>query len=175
MRRDQLEHIIRAASAITNQADIVVVGNQSILGQFPHASAELLTSMEADIYPRYRPDMSIIIDGAIGEKSPFHETFGYYAHGVFESVATLPHGWEQRLVCIRNENTGGGTGWCLEVHDLAVSKLAAGREKDFDFVTILLHEKMILPSRTVQRIEELNVSSDLRSVIMARMVRMSGR
>jgi hypothetical protein len=28
-------------------------------------------------------------------------------------------------------------GWCLEPHDLAVSKLAAGREEDFDFVGAL--------------------------------------
>ena len=42
MRREQLEHIIRAASAITNQRDIVVIGSQAVLGQFPDAPEELL-------------------------------------------------------------------------------------------------------------------------------------
>jgi hypothetical protein len=31
-------------------------------------------------------------------------------------------------------NTGGAVGWCLEAHDLAVSKLIAGRAKDLEFV-----------------------------------------
>ena len=43
---------------------------------------------------------------------------------------------------IRNENTGGATGWCLDVHDLAVSKLAAGRDKDLAFVRVLVQHGM---------------------------------
>jgi hypothetical protein len=45
-------------------------------------------------------------------------------------TALLPRGWEDRLVPIANENTGGITGWCLEIHDLVLSKYAAGRERD---------------------------------------------
>jgi hypothetical protein len=99
--------------------------------------------MEADVFPLHRPDLSIQVDGAIGERSIFHETFGYYAHGVDETTATLPSRWNQRLVPIRNPNTGGATGWCLDIHDLAASKLVAGREKDLDFVRILLSKDMI--------------------------------
>jgi hypothetical protein len=155
MNRAELEHIIRAASAITNQADIVVIGSQSILGQFPNADPGLLVSMEADVFPLHRPDLSIQVDGAIGERSIFHETFGYYAHGVDETTATLPAGWNQRLVPIRNPNTSGATGWCLEVHDLAASKLVAGREKDFDFVGILLNKDMIRLETMRERIAAL--------------------
>ncbi len=75
--------------------------------------------MEADVFPQGRPDLSIQIDGAIGERSLFHQTFGYYAHGMDETTATLPAGWQQRLAPICNENTGGATGWCLEVHRLS--------------------------------------------------------
>ena len=46
------------------------------------------------------------------------------------TTATLPSGWEGRLVAVRNENTLGATGWCLEPHDLWVSKAIAGRPKD---------------------------------------------
>src|SRR3954462_14223009 len=73
-----------------------------------------------------------------GERSIFHETFGYYAHGVGEDTAVLPAGWKDRLVPIHNENTRGATGWCLEPHDLAVSKLIAGREKGVQFVSAML-------------------------------------
>lgn len=43
----------------------------------------------------------------------------------------------------------GAVGWCLEVHDLAVSKLAAGREKDLAFVETMLKAGLI-SSETVQ-------------------------
>lgn len=55
-----------------------------------------------------------------------------------ETTATLPPGWRDRLVPIENENTGGAIGWCIDPDDLAVSKLAAGREKDLEFVRALL-------------------------------------
>jgi hypothetical protein len=124
MRRSQLEHIIRAASSITGERDIVILGSQAILGQLPNAPDELLRSMEADVVPRNRPELSDLIDGSIGELSPFHHTFGYYAHGVGGETAVLSAGWKERLVPIANENTGGATGWCLEIHDLLLSKYA---------------------------------------------------
>lgn len=143
MMRHQLEHIIRAAAGNADTRDIVIIGSQSILGSYPDAPEELLVSMEADVYPKDAPDRSILIDGAIGELSIFHETFGYYAHGVDESTAVLPDGWKVRLVKVENENTRGAVGWCLEVNDLAVSKLAAGREKDLAFVECMLRHKLI--------------------------------
>jgi hypothetical protein len=90
MNRAALEHILRAAAAIADERDFVVIGSQAVLGQFPHAPDALLVSIEADIYPRQAPVKSDLIDGAIGELSMFHQTFGYYAHGVDETIATLP-------------------------------------------------------------------------------------
>ena len=37
MKRSELEHLIRAAGSIANDAEIVIIGSQSILGQFPDA------------------------------------------------------------------------------------------------------------------------------------------
>jgi hypothetical protein len=136
--RSQLEHLIRAAAGNADTTDIVIVGSQAILGTIPDAPTALKQSMEADVFPLDRPEDSILIDGAIGERSLFHETFGYYAHGVDETTVVLPPGWKERLVPIRNENTRGATGWCLDIHDLAISKLAAGREKDLDYLKVLL-------------------------------------
>lgn len=82
MRRDQLEHIIRAACAITGATEIVVIGSQAVLGQHPDAPEELRVSIEADVFTFRDPADADLIDGSIGERSPFHETFGYYAHGV---------------------------------------------------------------------------------------------
>lgn len=156
MNRAALEHILRAAAAIADERDFVVIGSQSVLGQFPQAPDALLVSIEVDIYARAAPAKSDLIDGAIGELSLFHQTFGYYAHGVDETTATLPAGWSDRLVPLANANTGGATGWCLEVHDLAVSKLVAGRERDLDFVRVLVRERMVDPALLEQRVTMLS-------------------
>ncbi|MBC7460352.1 MAG: hypothetical protein H7287_03220, partial [Thermoleophilia bacterium] len=69
MRRDQLEHVLRAAMALSDQQDFVVIGSQAILGSVAAPPAEIMTSIEADLYPRDRPDLADNIGGAIGDGS----------------------------------------------------------------------------------------------------------
>lgn len=172
MNRAALEHILRAAAAVANEHEIVVIGSQAVLGQFPNAPEALLVSIEADVFPRHAPDKSALIDGAIGELSMFHQTFGYYAHGVDDTTATLPAGWAQRLVPIHNENTAGATGWCLEVHDLAISKLVAGREKDIGFLRVLLRENMAQAALMRDRLRTLSMSSEHMELLQQRLLRL---
>ncbi|TAM87615.1 hypothetical protein EPN42_10900 [bacterium] len=133
MRRVHLEHIIRAAAGVTGDNEIVVIGSQAILAQVPDPPEELTVSMEADVFPKNLLEMADAIDGALGEFSPFHDEFGYYASTVGPETAVAPEGWMQRLVPLRNENTGDAIGWCLELHDLILAKLAAGRDKDLRY------------------------------------------
>ncbi|MDW8310235.1 MAG: DUF6036 family nucleotidyltransferase [Verrucomicrobiales bacterium] len=172
MTRQQLEHIIRAAAAIADTRDVVVIGSQAILGSFPDAPDELLVSMEADVFPKDRPADCLLIDGAMGERSIFHETFGYYAHGVDETTAVLPTGWRERLVRVENENTCGATGWCLEPHDLAVSKLVAGREKDLSFLAGLLRHRLVRPDTIRERLAHTPLDEARRKVCEARLERL---
>lgn len=171
MRRSELEHLIRAAAAITDQYEIMVVGSQSILGAAPEPPASLIESMEADVYPLQRPDLADLIDGAIGEGSPFHERFGYYAQGVGPETAVLPMGWAERLVKIQNAQTDLKVGWCLELHDLAASKLAAGREKDGPFVQEMLRAGLIQEQALRLRIDDLPLDATQRARIAARLQR----
>lgn len=138
MNRIQLEHIIRAASEISDDTEIVVVGSQAIHAQNVKLPPIAFLSAEADVYPRNKPERADEIDAAIGELSRFHETHGYYAHGVSPKTAILPAGWEQRVIRISNPNTGGATGPCIDVHDLALSKYAAAREQDREFNQALI-------------------------------------
>ena len=55
MTRAQLEHIIRASGTIANAEDLIVIGSQAVLGEFPDAPVEFLVSNEADIFPRDHP------------------------------------------------------------------------------------------------------------------------
>jgi hypothetical protein len=160
MKRVELEHLIRAAAAITNEYEIMVIGSQSILRSAPHAPDFLLQSMEADIYPLHRPELADLIDGAIGELSPFEECFGYYAQGVGPKTAVLPEGWESRLVKIQNANTDLKIGYCLDPHDLAASKLAAGRDKDWPFVATMLEHHLVDHQNLQLRIDKLPISPE---------------
>jgi len=143
MRRSDLEHLIRAAGRIAGERELVIIGSQSVLGQFPDAPVALLMSMEADLYPRAHPELADKVDGAIGEGSAFHQAHGYYAQGVGPDTATLPRAWQRRLVRVDNANTNGYAGLCLEVHDLAISKYVAGRERDREFTRELARHGLI--------------------------------
>ncbi len=54
---------------------------------------------------------------------------------------------------VENENTFGAIGWCLEPHDRAVSKLIAGRDKDFDFVGVMVAAKIVNAGVIQERIK----------------------
>ncbi|HEY6893710.1 MAG TPA: DUF6036 family nucleotidyltransferase [Rhodanobacteraceae bacterium] len=134
VQRAQLEHLIRAAGAVTGSRRLIVIGSQAILGEHPNdAPPEAMRSREADLIPIDAPETADLLTGALGELSAFDEAFGYHADGVDLTTATLPDGWRERLIPIDNPNTHGYVGLCLEVHDLLVSKYVAGREKDREF------------------------------------------
>lgn len=165
MRRVDLEHIIRAAAQIADDDEIVVIGSQSVLGQFPDAPPALLVSTEADVYPKNHPERWELIDGSIGELSPFHETFGYYAQGVEPGTAVLPSGWESRLVAIQNPNTRGATGLCLELHDLLLSKYVANRDKDNRFIRGAIASGMASRQTLEHRLRTLPVDDSVKERI----------
>jgi hypothetical protein len=171
VKRAELEHVIRAAADVTGDTDIVIVGSQAILGQFPEAPAALLISQEADVYPRNRPEKAIDVDGALGDGSYFHQAFGYYAHGVGPETAKAPLGWEMRLVPVRVPlrpgATGEATGWCMEAHDLVLAKCVAGRDADRRFAEAAIRYEIVdreelrrriphlpLPTRDRDRVDE---------------------
>lgn len=162
MTREQLEHLIRAASVIADDDVIVVIGSQAILGQYPDAPESMRISIEADLFPWHHPERADVIEGSIGELSPFHATFGYYAQAVDEGTASLSPGWKERLVVIRNENTRGATGLCLEVHDLLVAKVVAGREKDLAFLADAAKYRMADPEILKTRLLAVAVASEVR-------------
>jgi len=138
MTREELEHIIRACADVTDQYEFVIVGSQSILGPVPHPQDVFTMSAEADIYPLRAPELAEKIEGALGEGSRFHDTYGYYAQGVGPETAVLPAGWMERVHRVQGEGTNGRVGYCLDVADLFMSKAAAGREKDREFCMALL-------------------------------------
>jgi hypothetical protein len=156
MKRNELEHLLRAAEAIAQSREIVVLGSQAILGMYPQAPGALLDSMEVDLYPADDPAKADLIDGSIGELSPFHDRFGYYARGVGPATAQLLRNWQSRLVPIANENTAGITGKCLHPVDIVVSKIIAGRPKDMNFAGAAIRHKLVDRESVILVCDELD-------------------
>lgn len=148
MTREQFEHAIRAAGAVLGVSELIVIGSQAVHGSMSgDLPVEAARSVEVDVAVRGDADgrLADLIDGSIGEASMFHDTFGYYAQGVVESTARLPDGWQARLMRFETPATRGVVAWCLEVHDLWISKAVAGREKDTEFCRALLQRGTVDP------------------------------
>lgn len=189
MNRNELEHIIRAVGEIAKVEKVIILGSQSILGQFPNLTElnsqkdyseltlknqsheVLFRSIEVDIIIPESEEKTEIVDAAIGELSSFHDTFGYYVQGVDYSTSKLPKGWKDRLVEICNENTNEISGLCLEIHDLIISKLYAGRQKDIDFFHAAVKLGLLSIETLKERLNVTPMSDELRLIIEKRMER----
>ena len=153
MRHDELAHVLRASAAISNETSFVLVGSQAVLLLLDQPPAELLVFAEIDLYPALHPEKADLIDGAIGANSTFHDTFGYHVDGISPETASLPGDWMNRAVLTY---FGEVTAICPDLHDLVVSKCAAGIDKDANFVRILLANGSVALTTLFERIAMLD-------------------
>ncbi|GFZ99453.1 DUF6036 family nucleotidyltransferase [Nesterenkonia alkaliphila] len=158
MKREQLIHAIRAAAQIVQQRELIVIGSQAILGSFSEEELppEATYSNEIDIMPLNDDDAATLARklDVIGEYSDFHEQHQFYVDGVSRRTATLPAGWEDRLIRVKAGSViaEDAYGYCVEPHDLCVAKLLAHRQKDKAFVGALVREEIVDPKLLRQRL-----------------------
>jgi len=136
MKKQELDHVLRAAGEITGEKQFIIIGSQCLHGKYPDLPDEIFASAEVDLIAKNKPEKTESLN-FIGVYSRFHETHGYYADQFDEATATLPKGWKGRLVNLPPGNTEGVTGLCLDPHDLAIAKYVARREKDIIFTRAL--------------------------------------
>jgi hypothetical protein len=172
MKRSEFEHTIRAAGSILGTSELIVIGSQAlhatISDELPGAAQR---SIEVDVVALDDPEgrKADLIDGSIGEASMFHATFGYYAQGVSESTAVLPEGWRDRLVRFETPATNGVVAWCLEAHDLWISKAIANRDKDIEFCRALQTGGVVDKPTLRSRLEAVGgLAPELRQVVEKR-------
>jgi hypothetical protein len=166
MNRTQFEHTIRAAAGVVGVDEVIVIGSQSIHPSVDPVPEAANRSVETDIVLFDDADGSKadLVDGAIGEASMFHQTFGYYAQGVTIGTALLPEGWRDRLVRYQSPNTNGVVAWCLSPEDVWTAKALAGRPKDLEFCRALLATDQVnraLLARLLDRTDAEPAKKDL--------------
>jgi hypothetical protein len=173
VNRQALEHLLRAAAAITGESTFFVVGTAAIVPSVPAEAAlpdAILRSREADLIPASASTRSIdLIDGALGLDSTFDGTFGYYADGVeFSTVSYAPQGWRDRTIRFATPATMGAEGLCMEPHDLAISKLCAGREKDLEFVRGLVEIGLVGKQLLLKRLAHVSAPAEVLTLAQRR-------
>jgi hypothetical protein len=161
LRREDFNHVIAAAAAVSGERVFVVIGSQAVLGSVEQPPESMLASMEADIYPRDDPAKAAEIDANLGDGSQFQSTYGYYAHGVGPETAKAPAGWMERLVSVevppRVHQKQAAVALCLELHDLILAKCAAGRGRDWDYAEEALAAGLVDLDQLMSRIADLPI------------------
>jgi hypothetical protein len=157
MKKRELEIALRAAATVARETEFFLIGTQAVHAYCPRPPAEVLVSQECDLYPRNKPETSSLLDQALGRGSAFARRHGFYVDVVTPEIATLPVGWRSRLKPLR---VGQTTAFCLEVHDLIISKLAAGRLKDLEFVGAVMRFNLANLKLLRRRIGQLELAKD---------------
>lgn len=164
MKKQQLDHVLRAAGRITGEKQFLIIGSQSLHGKCPDLPDEIVRSAEVDLIAGNNVNRTEWLN-AIGQDSQFHETFGYYADPVDETTATLPKGWKGRLVNLPPGDTDGVQGLCLDPHDLAIAKYVARREKDLIFTRELARREIVTRKRLLSLLVQTPVDEEVHARI----------
>jgi hypothetical protein len=166
MKKQQVDHVLRAAGQITGEKQFIIIGSQSLHGKHPDLADDIVRSAEVDLVAKNDAWRSEWLN-VIGQDSKFHEQFGYYADPCDERTATLPKGWKGRLVNLPDGDTEGVRGLCLDPHDLAIAKYVAHRDKDVIFTHELANRGIVSRERLLGLLDQTAVSAELRDTIRA--------
>jgi hypothetical protein len=157
MRKNEVVRLVREAGRLARESEFYLIGSQAAHAVISRPPAEVLLSRECDLYPRNRPETAEVLHRLLGPRSDFARRKGFYADVVTPEIATLPAGWDSRLQALR---CGTVTAWCLEIHDLVLSKLAAGRIKDLEFAAALIKLGYARRRTLVARLSRLESARD---------------
>lgn len=133
MKLKSLLSLLEQARSVLGHTEYVVIGSLSILAleEFTQIPPEMSMSIDVDAYTRKDPDRIFDLMPLLGEDSAFHRDHGIFLDAVSPHVATLPEGWEARMLKVEHD---GLLVWFLDPNDAAVSKLARLQENDVRWV-----------------------------------------
>ena len=151
MTKERLVHLLRCASMISSGQRLILAGSQALYAATDSAPESVRRSEEADLL-LVRVDLALFrcLDEQLGMDSPYLRETGVFAHPVGLGTIIAPHGWEQRLTAFGLAE-GLENIWALELHDLAASKLMAGRAKDLQFLLELIRQSLLQLETLMER------------------------
>lgn len=168
MNRGQLQHVILEVGRRFDLETFYIIGSAAIFAAVSDVTpGELTATRDVDIIP-LNDDPALIdrIDFVLGEASDFDDEYGYYVQGASSRTPSYaPRSWQQRCIPVRVETY---IGLCMEPHDLVLSKLGAGREKDLDFVRAAFDLAVVDRDELLGRVADIDCPQDIRDRIEER-------
>jgi hypothetical protein len=156
VKKHELKTALKAAARVAREREFFIIGSQALHAHCKRPPAEVLLSQECDLYPRTRPQAAALLDRELGRNSAFARKHGFYVDVVTPDIASLPEGWQKRVKYFR---VGLITAFCVEIHDLLASKLAAGRLKDLELAGAVLKLRLARVSTLRARVSQLTAAS----------------
>jgi hypothetical protein len=132
VRREDLRRLFARARELCHHTDYVVLGSLAVLGHVGTVPPRMAASIDVDAFTKNDPGRVFDLASDLGQGSPFEAEHGYYLDPISPEVATLPDGWESRLVRIELEPRL--VSWFLEPNDAAVSKYARMEPRDREWI-----------------------------------------
>lgn len=169
MNLEQLKEILASASELTNETEFYIIGSATILSVFESPTDFVLSrSNEADLLTLSGdPALADRISVLIGELSPFHDNHDVYADGcTFDTPTFAPAGWQDRAIPVRYDDIGV-TAHFMELHDLFLSKIGAGRPKDLEFCSALVRTRYINRDELIERMPMISCTGGERASLAA--------
>ena len=150
MQREQFQLLVTRAAEVCARHELIVFGSQALHAITENPPLEVIISEECDIWLQDEPELSAKLTEELGADSEFAKSTGIYVDAIPHGLPMVSDGWEHRLV---EKRVGDVLVRCLEVHDLIVSKLAAGRLKDYEFIAAILTAKFAGVNEVIRRIQ----------------------
>lgn len=175
MDRGKLQLIIYEVGRRLQLESFYVIGSAAVFASLPMSTDTVLTRTQ-DVDVAFGPsgdiaaeELATRVDWLIGEGSDFDIEYGVHGQGVSLDTATFaPAGWTERCIPVEVE---GYRGLCMELHDLAISKYGAGREKDIEFTRVLAAMDAVDYATLVERLPDVRCDSEIRGLIKGRIAR----
>ena len=151
MRKSQLFELIAAIKTLAPEETPIIVGSQAVhlLTDFP---PEIVRhSIECDfLIIGGKSETRAEINKKLGVFSQYQIEHGFYADALGLATVILPTDWQKRLQKLTKED-GETIANVAEIYDIAVSKLIAGREKDYVFLRELIARDYITIDKFLER------------------------
>lgn len=152
MRKSDLFELLADISVVLGKEKPIIVGSQVfhlLSGVIPSIVER---SVECDfLFGPEQSDFRNEINRLFGVASDYQNEHGMYADGLGLASVVLPDGWQDRLQTLRDES-GREVAFCVDIYDVGVSKLIAGREKDLEFLENALLAEHLEIAELLQRL-----------------------
>jgi hypothetical protein len=143
VRKSDLFELVAAIKSLAPEEIPIIVGSQAVhfITNFPPEIVQ--QSIECDFLLIVgKSETRVAINKKLGVFSQYQVEHGFYADALGLATVVLPTGWEERMQSFKGED-GNMIVKVAEIHDVAASKLIAGREKDFIFLKELFLREFI--------------------------------